>query len=153
LALILGEVKMKVRQPITSRIAAIADYWGKTRLVAIGDYYSQRVLKPFGNDMLTILKSLGGDATHSQGFKSNQLSVRAKEGKKLWCFDLSKATDRFPREITGLILRKIYGESVGSKVLAVLSQRKFQVRTSRCKAGVQQVMYGTGQPMGLNGSW
>jgi len=73
-----GKVK-----PITSRIAAIADYWGKTRLVAIGDYYSQRALKPFGDDMLSLLKTIRGDATFSQGFKANLIRKKALQGKKL----------------------------------------------------------------------
>lgn len=48
------------------RLSAIADYEGKTRVIAIGDYLSQLYLKPVHNRLMKILRKLPGDLTFRQ---------------------------------------------------------------------------------------
>jgi hypothetical protein len=48
------------------RLSAIADYEGKTRIIAIGDYLSQLYLKPVHNRLMKLLRKIPGDLTFRQ---------------------------------------------------------------------------------------
>lgn len=48
------------------RLSAIADYEGKTRMIAIGDYLSQLYLKPIHQRLMKILRKIPGDLTFRQ---------------------------------------------------------------------------------------
>jgi hypothetical protein len=51
------------------RLSAIADYEGKTRVIAIGDWLSNYVLKPLHLNLMKFLKKYQSDVT----FKSNDI--------------------------------------------------------------------------------
>jgi len=72
----------KLRVSHTSRLSPIADYYGKTRVVAIGDYFSQRALKPFANYLFNLLSKLKGDCTYNQFKASKEIRSRIKGGNK-----------------------------------------------------------------------
>jgi len=74
------DFRRKVPEFKTSRLAAIADYRGKTRVVAIGDNYSQMALKPFAGDMMSILRNTRGDSTFSQSYKAASISKKIRKG-------------------------------------------------------------------------
>jgi hypothetical protein len=49
--------------PLASRLAHICEGGGKTRTIAIGDYFSQLTLKPIHDQLMEILRSLETDGT------------------------------------------------------------------------------------------
>jgi hypothetical protein len=63
----LGEEICENNYPIFRRLGFIPDLEGKTRVIAIADYFSQTVLKPLHNFLLGILKSFPNDITFNQG--------------------------------------------------------------------------------------
>ena len=50
----------------TRRLSAIADYEGKTRVIAIGDYLSQIYLKPVHDRLMRMLRRIPADLTFNQ---------------------------------------------------------------------------------------
>jgi len=70
-------------EPCLGRLSAIADYGGKTRVIALGDYVTQITLKPIGDALLSILKGMKGDATHSTTFQLHRINRLAKRGTKI----------------------------------------------------------------------
>jgi hypothetical protein len=76
----------------------------KVRVIAIGDYFSQAILKPFHAFLFKVLKTIPQDHTHNQGgFKT--LMVETKSKDSFWSADLSAATDRFPIEVICTVLK------------------------------------------------
>jgi hypothetical protein len=55
----------------TRRLSAIADYEGKTRVIAIGDYLSQLYLRPIHDRLMKIVKKIPSDMTYRQHELSN----------------------------------------------------------------------------------
>jgi len=51
---------------IVRRLSVLSDYEGKPRVIAIGDYLSNVVLKPLHNELMTCLSGLKADKTHKQ---------------------------------------------------------------------------------------
>jgi hypothetical protein len=88
------------RTGIYRKICAIPDKEGKTRVIAIGDYFSQTVLKPLHTYMFSVLRRINQDCTFNQGDFINKLP---KEGP-FYSMDLSNATDRFPIDVISDLL-------------------------------------------------
>lgn len=79
-----------------SRLAFLSDKAGKTRVVAIGDIISQSLLKPIHDHLFSILSKLPEDGTFDQDAQRQRVKAVTLSGKKVFCFDLTAATDRFP---------------------------------------------------------
>jgi hypothetical protein len=92
----------KIASPIR-RIVYFADKEGKTRVVALGDYFSQAALKRFHSYLFKVLKKIPQDMTFNQGAFVEK--VRSWDSNLLYSVDLSAATDRFPISIISLVLR------------------------------------------------
>jgi len=75
---------------------------GKTRNVAILDYFSQTVLRPVHHFLFGILKKIPQDVTFDQG--SFITKVQSWGEVKFYSVDLSKATDRFPISLIKIVL-------------------------------------------------
>jgi len=82
----------------TGRIGFSAEPAGKTRLFAIGDYWSQLSLKPLQISLNRTLNNISTDTTADQdgGFKT---LLEDSAGHPTYCFDLSSASDRIPAEM------------------------------------------------------
>lgn len=76
------------------RISYFSDPDGKTRVIALGDYWSQTALKPVHDKVFDILKCISQDQTFDQAKGLEDLSIHSDTKK--FCFDLSAFTDRFP---------------------------------------------------------
>jgi hypothetical protein len=92
------------------KLSLIRDKAGKTRVIAIGDYWSQSALKPIHNWLITRLKRITSDATHSQGIAKRHITAKLNKANFVGTADLSRATDRFPAALTASILRKKLGD-------------------------------------------
>jgi hypothetical protein len=134
---------------VTGRLHSIEEWGGKTRIVAILDYWTQALLTPLHNTINHFLRQIPMDGTF------DQLSIIAKvqawtadESKKVYSFDLSAATDRIPI----LIQRDLLAYLLGSETLAdawrnILVDRDFITEDGTF------LRYAVGQPMGAKSSF
>jgi hypothetical protein len=91
----------------TRRLSAIADCEGKTRVIAIGDYYSQLFLKPIHNRLMKYLRRIPQDMTYRQHELGDLVKRYFNKDMIPTSTDLKTATDRIPVEVTSYILSKI----------------------------------------------
>lgn len=83
---------------------------GKTRVIAVLDYWSQDALIPLHDLLFEILRKIPQDMTFSQG--SFVEAVRSwGPGVVLYSVDLKSATDRFPIALISDVLRGSFSEA------------------------------------------
>jgi len=126
------------------KITAIRDKEGKTREVAILDYYSQSALRPLHKVLYRLLSRINQDCTHDQIKWLRKLVPR--KGSSFHSIDLTTATDRFPIEIEELILSTLYGREYAQAWKSIMVGFPFRFQD-------RKVIYGTGNPMGAYSSW
>jgi hypothetical protein len=88
---------------IVGKISLASEPAGKTRLFAICNFWIQTVLKPLHDQLMLVLKLFRSDGTFDQVAQFNRLR-KLSYGKTVYCFDLSKATDRFPIQLQEVLL-------------------------------------------------
>uniref|UniRef100_A0A2V0RK13 RdRp n=1 Tax=viral metagenome TaxID=1070528 RepID=A0A2V0RK13_9ZZZZ len=125
-----------------SKLVFLPDKSGKTRVIAIGDWWSNLALTDLHLAFMSGLKKLQGDCTYVQD-KIPKLIKRM--GPNLFSSDMSAFTDRFPIEIEEAIVKSRYGEEIGVLWRRIL-QRKFPSKDG-------YIQYKVGNPMGLLSSW
>lgn len=122
-------------------ISVIKDVEGKSRVIAIGDYWSQSALKPIHDSMKAILKRLETDCTFNQ-----RIAPFGDHSQKYYSYDLSAATDRIPIDIYLPILRALWGPELASAWKHLLVGNPFRYQG-------KDYSYATGQPKGKYSSW
>jgi hypothetical protein len=133
-------------KPIHSKIIQISEGGGKTRTIAIGDYFTQEALKPLFQETMRFLKSLNTDGTYDQNRAVNKVKQAISENKPIYCLDLKNATDRFPVRIQESVLEAIYGKRLSQSWGRLLTCRNFSHNG-------KMIRYSVGQPMGFLSSW
>jgi len=127
---------------ITRKLSVVKDPGGKSRIIAILDYYSQNILKNIHEEVFERLKLLPQDRTFTQ-------DPHVDFAGPYYSFDLSAATDRFPLALQERVVRSLLGDSNKSKVWAsILADQEFYVPWED-----KFVKYEVGQPMGAYSSW
>jgi hypothetical protein len=129
-----------------SKLSFLSEGGGKTRVVAIGDYWSQESLKGLHNLLHGILKRIKTDGTYDQGRVACITREATKKGLPIFCFDLKSATDRFPVKLIEILLSKIIGPIASDAWTRLISTREFPFKGKK-------VTYSAGTPMGLLTSW
>jgi hypothetical protein len=128
---------------------------GKVRTIAIGDFFSQWLLKPVHDVLFKVLKTWEVvDGTFNQQRAVDEFSSRGF--KEIYSFDLSKATDTIPNRLYLPIVATLWGEDQAKAWLALLVDRDFTVSARkglRVEPEVKNVRYTRGQPMGFLSSW
>lgn len=139
------------KRRVTGKLAVIKDPECKMRVVAILDYLSQFILRPYHDQLFKLLKKFEQDRTFTQNpFHSWQGC------DPFYSLDLSSATDRFPVHLQEKMICYLFGNSHPinkSKLMAnawrnLLTQREFLTPD-----GESTVKYSVGQPMGGYSSW
>jgi len=128
---------------IHSKLVFLSDKTGKTRIVAIGDWWSNISLSGIHDAFMAGLKKLNGDCTYRQGDIPRLIKGL---GNHLFSSDMTAFTDRFPILIEAALVKLAYGEVIGSLWETVLTQRSF-------KGPNGPIKYAVGNPMGLLSSW
>lgn len=137
------------QQGLHSKLIQFPDKSGKTRTVAIVDYYSQRCLKPLHNMLMEILSSLVSDGTYSHQNVGKFAQLKTKEKSFIYCADLTAFTDRFPAIIQRkLLFELLKDDDLSQAFWTLLAERSFTVAWSG-----ELVSYSCGQPMGAYASW
>lgn len=133
---------------VLRRFAARADKELKVRLIGLGDYMSQTVLKRPNKEAFSWLASLPQDMTFSQD--SSAEIIKSWTGR-FHCFDLTSATDRFPIRFIRYPVAAAYGEEYASAWVTVTTGLPFTYVT---RAGVvSEASYAVGNPLGFLSSW
>jgi len=101
-----------IKSPIHSRLTIVKDKSGKSRPVAIGDYWSQLVLKPIHKWLIASLRKIISDATFDQDYARQKIRESLTQGKFVGTSDLTAATDRFPAILTYHLLKNKLPEKV-----------------------------------------
>jgi hypothetical protein len=92
-------------------LSAIADYEGKTRIIAIGDYMSNVLLRPLHTELMDCLKGLKPDMTHKQHLIRDRVKQLMTLDSSPASIDLTAATDRLPVVITETVIAEYFSDS------------------------------------------
>jgi len=127
------------------RLTSIADKEGKTREVAILDYWSQTALRPLHQYLFNCLRKIPQDCTFSQGSFLEKLNTI---DSNFYSVDLKAATDRFPIKSIEEVLKGRFND------IYVNSWRNVMVKYPFWSKQLNRfVTYSVGNPMGAYSSW
>lgn len=139
----------KSDQPIHSKLTQFPEKSGKTRTIAVVDYYSQRCLRPLHKGLMKILANLKTDGTYSHRHVGKFAQTATADKADVVCADLTAATDRFPAIIQKALLTELIKDNrLSNSLYNLLAKRVFTVAWSG-----EKVTYEVGQPMGAYASW
>nr|DBA07247.1 TPA_asm: RNA-dependent RNA polymerase [Gigaspora rosea mitovirus 5] len=140
---------------ILGKLCFLEEAAGKVRTIAIGDFFTQWMMRPIHDTLFRILKAWEEvDGTFNQQRAVDNFSSRGYT--EIFSYDLSKATDTIPHRLYLPIVGTLWGEAEAKAWLALLVERDFTVATRKglqVKPDVGQVRYTRGQPMGFLSSW
>jgi len=128
------------------RLSFVDDKEGKKRVIGIVDYWSQSILKCFHDQVMKMLQTLWGDRT----YKQTDFSDLGNPNDKFYSFDLSSATDRFPKEPQFEVVKAIHGDEFAKSWLDLMIGEPFLYKWGSYETNIK---YGCGQPMGAYSSW
>jgi len=130
----------------TGKLSFIPEKGGKTRTIAIIDFWTQHLFKGFHSQLMGMLKVLDTDGTYDQDAAFERV-LKCTPGKATYSFDLKSATDRFPFYLQKVVLSRLWpkAEPLISKLL---TDRSFKM-----KGVEQQIRWAVGQPLGCYMSW
>lgn len=100
------------------KLSYFADPEGKTRVIAILDYWSQTALKPLHDRVSSILRSIKNDCTYNQDHFKSILPTTGPYHS----LDLSNATDRMPIALQKVILSEIVGQEKADAWARILTE-------------------------------
>lgn len=124
------------------KIVSFSDKEGKTRTIAILDYWSQTVLKGLHQYLFRVLKKIPQDCTFDQG----SFIQKSKSWEIFYSVDLSSATDRFPIDFISGVLEGHLPSSYVRAWRRVMVGLPFRVNNT-------DINYSVGNPMGAYSSW
>jgi len=134
---------------LLGRIHSIEEWGGKTRMVAILDYWTQSLLTPLHETVAYFIRRLEQDGTFNQ-----QKIISKVQGwtsdleNKVNSFDLTAATDRIPVSIQVDLLTYLFGSDKLPKLWAkIITDREFMDPSGKL------IRYAVGQPMGVKSSF
>jgi hypothetical protein len=131
-----------------AKLAGLSDKAGKTRIIYILNWWHQNLLLPLHEALMSYFKELAQDATWDQGSAVEDIRKWTEEGKTLYSYDLTAATDRWPRWHQKLVLEHLVSPEWAVTFDEVLSSVKAYSPEHK-----REVTYVVGQPMGSFSSW
>jgi len=126
------------------KISFFSDKEGKTRVIALLDYWSQTCLRPLHDSLNRCLRRISTDCTFNQ---NRFLDVLPYTGP-YHSLDLTAATDRMPIALQQRVIARVIGQDRAEAWARILTSYEFTISKSS-----QTVKYGAGQPMGAYSSW
>lgn len=134
---------------IHSKLTQFSEKGGKTRTIAVVDYYSQRALRPLHDALMNILRRLPSDGTYSHNNVGKYVMDATSRKLDVYTSDMTAFTDRFPAVIQHELLKCLVSDQELCEAWwTLLAKRTFTLAWSG-----ETVRYGTGQPMGAYASW
>lgn len=126
------------------KISYFSDKEGKTRVIAILDYWTQTALRPLHDSLNGILRRIWNDCT----FNQNHFLTCLPSLGPYYSLDLSNATDRMPLVLQKRVLAKVIGIEKTEAWARLLVGYGYTTRGLH-----STINYGAGQPMGAYSSW
>jgi len=126
------------------KLSIVQDPEAKSRIIAIFDFWSQTYLRQIHKIHFRFLRQFSTDKTFTQ----DPYISGKPEGHKYYSFDLSAATDRFPRDLQKRLIAKMFGEETACQWEHILTAEPFYVPWTE-----GFIHYEVGQPMGAYSSW
>lgn len=120
---------------------------GKVRVFAMLDSIRQALLRPIHNWLMSALRIIPNDGTYNQ--LGPLYRLRDKKIKRMFSFDLTAATDRFPIFLQSRVLQGFFGPRI-TLIWEYLMELPFDVPFVKKKL---QVFFEIGQPLGAYSSW
>jgi len=134
------------------KLSYFPDKEGKTRVIAILDYWSQSALKPLHIYVNRLLKGIQSDCTFNQNLFSGSSPAVLPGGNSYHSIDLTAATDRMPIALQKRVVAFLYqSQSMADSWERILVGYAFNVVLPNKE--VRSVKYAAGQPMGAYSSW
>jgi hypothetical protein len=137
----------RLRELSHGRIAFIPDKGMKTRVVAMGDGFTQAILTPIHDVLMETLKSMKTSAAFKQTIAHEIIKFRSKHNLFMGSSDATAFTDRFPFRLQLAFLESMLGAKM------VLHYKNVIGRTFTVQGSEERISYSTGQPMGFLSSW
>jgi len=135
---------------VHSSIRFLSDKSGKTRVIAVGDFWTQLTLMPIHNAIIELLSKIKSDATFRQDAISDYLRKKTSEGLFLGTADSTAFTDRLDASVQRVIVGRLFNSEIAQLWFSTVTQRDFSVKTPN---GIKTLRYEVGQPMGFYSSW
>lgn len=133
---------------VHSRLHCLFEKATKSRIIAIGDYFSQTLLSPVHDILTYVLKDLPMDSTFDQEGGFRRILELSKGKSEVFSLDLSKATDRIPvKALVRMISILVGSDQIGNLWGQLLTNRTFWTQLGH------GVNYKVGQPMGFKSSF
>jgi hypothetical protein len=127
---------------------------GKVRYFYSPPVWVQYLLRPWARKLYSSLKKIDQDCTFDQVKGVHRCSRWLKDGRKLWSYDLSSATDRFPLAFTEEFLRKAHNtRNWQAWVLIFLITSRLPARFADRDGRVSVMRWRCGQPLGTISSF
>jgi hypothetical protein len=130
------------------KITALQEQGAKARVVCMPSAPLQLAFAPLHKELASLAEKAypGASCVRDQQRGVYGVLRHMQEGKRAYCTDLSSATDRFPRSYSVALLEKL-GYKKYARALEDVCQKPFVGPHG------EKITYGTGQPMGLYGSF
>lgn len=138
----------KDRKPVTSRLRIKYEAGGKARVFCILDFFTQSALKPIHQFLMDWLKSQPQDGTNDHAVAAKQMQEWTKTGERVWSFDLTTATDRYPVFLQKRVMIAVFGQQIADLWEDIIVNREFVT-----PEGDSVVKFAVGQPLGALSSW
>lgn len=132
-----------------SRVAAAPAGAGKLRLFVIGNYVKQRLLKPYHDWAMNVLRRLKCDGTYDQTKPLRQLAGSSQA----YSFDIQSATDRWPRVLIFQALALLFDTYTASAVVNSSLGLCHALTGPPLVKRYQRLPFSVGQPLGYYSSW
>nr|ALD89125.1 RNA-dependent RNA polymerase [Rhizoctonia solani mitovirus 6] len=127
------------------RLSYFSDKEGKTRVIAILDYWSQSALVGLHKGLNALLRRIPSDCTFNQDAFYSKLPSQGP----YYSFDLTAATDRMPLLLQKRVLSLLIGSAKAEAWANILVGTEFTLSDQSKRT----VKYAAGQPMGAYSSW
>lgn len=140
------------------KVQCLPEPAGKVRTIAIVDYWTQRVLSPVHNWMMTVLRHLPTDGTFDQeGALQSFVRQLNANPTRVYSIDLKSATDLIPQKLYSVVFGALWGAEKADAWMRLMTDRWFYVpakeKLVRPYLRGCSIRYGRGQPMGSLSSW
>jgi hypothetical protein len=138
---------LKVVPSELGRLTALnKDGAGKRRIIAIADWWTQLVFRPYHSSLFRTLKDIEQDGTFDQWAPvENWVLPRLRLGFPAFSFDLTAATDRLPIQFQAQVFALFFGAKA-ARLWTDLLDRDWWFQG-------EPIRYAVGQPMGALSSW
>lgn len=130
----------------STKISFIPENGGKTRVIAILDYWSQLLLRPVHYALMAFIRTFPNDGAFNQNLLFKK--ILGHQTKYTASFDLKAATDRFPIEPQITLIRAYFGDEVGNMWKYLMVDRDYFVPGDDIN-----IRWAVGQPLGAYSSW